>query len=152
MKNVLKIWLPSQNIPNPKSGIAKNLIEILWGHQILLCWQSADLWTVSGKIWKWWFWQCKARRPTTGNTFWTELANASNCGIHIIILVEEEGYFCLEDIKEWVNPFQKKNPRAISGNTIYKILSRYLEYYDMEIQFCDKAGAGERILELLKAA
>lgn len=58
----------------------------------------------------------------------------------------------MEDIKEWVNPFQKKNPRAISGNTIYKILSRYLEYYDMEIQFCDKAGAGERILELLKAA
>lgn len=84
--------------------------------------------------------------------FRTELANATNCGIHIIILLEEEGYFCLEDVKEWVNPFQKKNPRAISGNTIYKILSRYLEYYDMEIQFCDKAGAGKRILELLKAA
>lgn len=83
--------------------------------------------------------------------FKAELKMSTDYGLKIIILVEEDGFFCLEDLKEWVNPFQTKNPRAMSGKTLYKILSRYLEYYDVEIEFCSKLDAGQRIIELLRA-
>lgn len=84
--------------------------------------------------------------------FKAELKLSTDYGLHIIILVEEDGFFCLDDLKEWINPFFQKNPRAMSGSTIHKIMLRYLEYYDIEIQFCSKGDAGERILRLLKAA
>lgn len=84
--------------------------------------------------------------------FKKELKEATRYGIHIIILIEEEGFFCLEDVRSWINPFSKKNPRAMSGETIYKILSAYTKYYDVEIQFTSKGDAAQKILELLKAA
>lgn len=83
--------------------------------------------------------------------FKKELKDATKYGIHIIILIEEEGFFCLEDVKSWVHPYIKKNPRAMTGETIYKILSAYTQYYDVEIQFTCKGDSAQRILELLKA-
>ena len=64
-------------------------------------------------------------------------------------VIEEEGYFCIEDIKSWCNPYRKKNPRSMSGETAYKILNAYTQYYNVEIQFTCKGDAGQRILELL---
>ena len=84
--------------------------------------------------------------------FKAELKMTTDYGLHIIILVEEDGFFCLDDLRYWENPFQKKNSRALSGESIYKILSRYIEYYDIEIQFCSKGDAAETILSLQKAA
>lgn len=81
--------------------------------------------------------------------FKKELKEATRYGIHLIILIEEEGYFCIEDIKSWCNPYRKKNPRSMSGETAYKILNTYTQYYNVEIQFTCKGDAGQRILELL---
>lgn len=89
---------------------------------------------------------------TEHERFKKELKDATRYGIHIIILIEEEGFFCLEDVRSWVNPFSKKNPRAMTGETIYKILSAYTQYYNVEIQFTCKGDSAQRILELLKAA
>lgn len=89
---------------------------------------------------------------TEHERFKKELKDATRYGIHIIILIEEEGFFCLEDVRSWVNPFNKKNPRAMSGETIYKILSAYTKYYNVEVQFTCKGDAAQKILELLKAA
>ena len=82
--------------------------------------------------------------------FKKELKEATKYGIHLIILIEEEGYFCLEDVKSWANPFRNKNQRAMSGETAYKILKSYIQYYDVEIQFTNKGDAGSKILELLE--
>jgi len=57
----------------------------------------------------------------------------------------------LEDIIYWKNPYTNKNPRAMQGTTIYKILKQYCEYYDFEVQFTTKEDSADRILELLKA-
>ena len=83
--------------------------------------------------------------------FKNELKKATRFGVHIILLIEEDGYFDLDDIKYWVNPYKAKNPRAISGETIYKILYSYTQYYNIEIQFTSKGDCANIILEMLKA-
>ena len=83
--------------------------------------------------------------------FKNELKQATRFGVHIIILIEEDGYFDLEDLKCWVNPYKKKNPRAVSGETLYKILCSHMQYYNVEVQFTSKSQCGNKILELLKA-
>ena len=82
--------------------------------------------------------------------FKEELRRCTNYGIHMIILIEEGS--SLEDIKAWVNPYKKKYPRAVTGETIYKILQSYIQYYNVEVQFTTKNECADRILELLKAA
>lgn len=84
--------------------------------------------------------------------FKKELRKCTHYGAHMIILIEEDGYFSLEDIKAWVNPYKKKYPRAVTGETIYKILQSYMQYYNVEVQFTTKNESADRILELLKAA
>ena len=83
--------------------------------------------------------------------FKKEIKEATRLGVHIVILIEENGYFNLEDIKCWSNPYKKKNPRAISGETLYKILSSHIQYYNVEVQFTTKNECADKILELLKA-
>lgn len=81
--------------------------------------------------------------------FKQQLKEATRFGVHTIILIEEDGYFCLDDIKCWVNPYKKKNPRAISGETLYKILSSHIQFYNVEVQFTTKNESADKILELL---
>ena len=83
--------------------------------------------------------------------FKAEIKEATRFGVHIIILIEEDGYFDLEDIKCWVNPYKKKNPRAMSGETLYKILHSHMQYYNVEVHFTTKNESADRILELLQA-
>lgn len=83
------------------------------------------------------------------NRFKSELTNATKIGIHIILLVEENGYNNIEDLKKWNNPFKSKNSRAMTGETVYKILKKYTECYNIEIQFTTKYQAGAKILSLL---
>jgi len=84
--------------------------------------------------------------------FRNQLKKATRFGVHTIILIEEDGYFDLEDIKAWENPFKNKYPRAMSGETAYKILKSYLQFYNVEIQFTTKGNCADKIIELLKAA
>ena len=85
--------------------------------------------------------------------FKQEMKNAQFYGIHIILLIEDnDGRTSVEDIKTWVNPSAKKNPRAVSGDTIYKILLSMQKYYCFDIEFTSKAACGSRIIQLLKAA
>lgn len=85
--------------------------------------------------------------------FRNELKNAQSYGIHIIILIEDsDGRNSVEDIKSWVNPFKKKNPHAVSGETLYKILVSMQDKYCFDIEFTSKAASGSRIIQLLGAA
>lgn len=83
--------------------------------------------------------------------FIAELRNGTKLGFHFIILVEADGYTCLEDLNKWINPYKAKTPRALSGPQIYKILVKFLEYYNMEIAFTTKDQAGFDIIKYLDA-
>lgn len=55
---------------------------------------------------------------------------------------------CLEDLILWQAP---KGRGTVNGETVYRKLRRWLRIYPIDIQFCSKAEAGKRIIELLKA-
>ena len=89
---------------------------------------------------------------TSHNEFLAEIKTATKYGVHMILLIEEsDGFFDLDDINLWRNPYTKKNPKAMQGSTICKILKKYCEYYNFEVLFTTKSECADKILELLKA-
>ena len=81
--------------------------------------------------------------------FIRELELAKELGYKMIVLVEEPTMASLEDVCHWYNWRRKKNPKAISGKTLYRIMSTVAEKYDVEWKFTSKEKCGERIVELL---
>ena len=81
--------------------------------------------------------------------FVRELELAKELGYRMIILVEEPNITSLPNVCSWYNWRKKKNPRAISGKTLYKIMATMQEKYGCEWIFTTKAKCGERIVELL---
>ena len=82
--------------------------------------------------------------------FVRELERARASGIKLIVLVEERGIHSLEDVPKWFNWRLIKNPKAISGKGLYKIMKTMAEKYDFYWQFTTKSKCGERIAELLE--
>ena len=83
--------------------------------------------------------------------FKSELQRANELGIKVCILVEHGGNItCLDDVKNWINPRLKKNPKAIKGETLYKILNTISWNYDVDFVFCKKGETGLKIIELLE--
>lgn len=94
--------------------------------------------------------------------FRAELIRARDAGIHLIILCEHGEDICdLEDVIFWQNPRSKKHVRtsegwttektkAITGETLYKILCTLRRKYDVDFEFCAKGQTGQRIAELLQ--
>ena len=81
--------------------------------------------------------------------FVRELELARELGYKIIVLVEEPNITTLTNVCSWYNWRRKKNPRAVSGKTLYKIMSKMSEKYDVIWEFTTKANCGKRIVELL---
>lgn len=54
----------------------------------------------------------------------------------------------LEDVILWQ---PKDGQGTVRGETVYRKLRRWLRLYPIDIQFCNKAKAGQRIVELLEA-
>ena len=94
--------------------------------------------------------------------FRRELTRANEAGIKLVILCEHgQGIESLEDVVFWQNPrsFKRKKNRygdtiyektkAVSGETLYKILSTMQRKYDVDFQFCTKEETGKRIMEIL---
>lgn len=82
--------------------------------------------------------------------FVRELELARELGYKLIVLIEEPGMSKLSDVCTWYNWRRKKNPRAINGKTLYKIMLTMQEKYEVEWQFTTKSKCGERIVELLE--
>lgn len=78
-----------------------------------------------------------------------ELELAKELGYKLIILVEEPGMKTLTDVCKWYNWRRKRNPKAITGKTLYKIMLTVSEKYGVTWEFCTKETCGKRILELL---
>lgn len=83
--------------------------------------------------------------------FKRELEKTKQLGSRLCILVEEDGFQSLEDVKHWVNPRRKKNLKSPTGRTLYKALDTIKWRYDVDIEFCDRVDTGKKIIELLEA-
>lgn len=82
--------------------------------------------------------------------FRAELLRAKDIGVKVVVLIEHgKGYQRLDDVKFWENPRLKKNPKATTGQTLYKILKTMSEKYGMEVMFCEKSETGRKIREIL---
>ena len=81
--------------------------------------------------------------------FIRELELAKELGYKMIVLVEEPTMICLEDVCHWYNWRRKKNPKAVTGKVLYKIMLTISQKYDVEWKFTSKEKCGERIVELL---
>ena len=81
--------------------------------------------------------------------FVEELDRAKMLGIELIILCEENSITVLEDVKEWENPRLRRSPKALTGETLYKILKSIEERHGCRFLFCRKEDAGMMIVKLL---
>lgn len=81
--------------------------------------------------------------------FIRELELAKELGYKVYVLVEEPNIKCLADVCGWFNWRKKKNPKAVSGKILYRIMSTVAEKYGCEWRFTSKDMCGETIVELL---
>lgn len=81
--------------------------------------------------------------------FVRELELAKELGYKMYILVEEPNITKVEQVFGWYNWRRKKNPKAISGRTLGKIMLTMSQKYGVEWVFTTKANCGQRIVELL---
>ena len=81
--------------------------------------------------------------------FVRELELAKELGYKLIVLIEEPNITSLPNVCSWYNWRKKKSPRAVSGKTLYKIMSTMSEKHDITWEFTTKANCGKRIVELL---
>ena len=81
--------------------------------------------------------------------FVRELELAKELGYKMIVLVEEPNIDTLVNVCSWYNWRRKKNPKAVNGKTLYKIMKTMSEKYDITWEFTTKQKCGERIVELL---
>ena len=84
--------------------------------------------------------------------FREECKLAKRCGGQLIILVENEhGYRCIDDVVGWINPNFRKTARSIEGPRLAKAMNTMSERYGVRFEFCAPEEAGRRILQLLEA-
>ena len=71
--------------------------------------------------------------------FRNELLRARDCGARVVVLIEEETLPC-----DW-----RSKRTKMTGAQMQKIMGTMSEKYPVEWQFCKKADAGKRIIEIL---
>ena len=97
--------------------------------------------------------------------FQAELKRAEEAGIRIIVLCEHgDDIKDLSDVFFWQNPRREKttirmmngkprrvaaNPKALTGEVLFKTLSTIAQRYHVQFEFCNKRETGKRIVELL---
>lgn len=94
--------------------------------------------------------------------FRRELVRAQENGIQLVILCEHgNGIETLEDVIFWRNPrgyvrkkidghWQEIKTKAMTGETLYRILTTIRDKYGVQFEFCEKSETGRRIMELLE--
>lgn len=84
------------------------------------------------------------------NRFYRELERAKVKGVKVVLLCEHGGQIkCLDDVSNWKNPREEKNPYAWNGPKLRKELMICAGTFDVDLQFCDKRTTGRRIIEIL---
>jgi len=85
--------------------------------------------------------------------FRKELERAQRANSRLVILVEQnrykdrDGWKRVEDIADlmlWSSPHT-----TIRGEKVFRVLSAWVNKYDIEVRFCDKRVTGRTILEII---
>lgn len=84
--------------------------------------------------------------------FVRELELAKELGYRMIVLIEEPNIKSVSEVFGWYNWRKKKNPKAISGRTLGKIMLTMSQKYNVEWQFTSKGECAKRIIELLEVS
>ena len=83
--------------------------------------------------------------------FREECKLARRLGGQLIILVENElGYRCIDDVEAWVNPNVHKTARSIEGPRLATAMRTMSERYGVQFMFCAPEESGAIIINLLK--
>ena len=88
--------------------------------------------------------------------FKKECVAARDAGCQLVILVENEyGYTCVDDLVNWVNPrdweARKRGSKPpIDGIRLAKACNTMSERYGVRFAFCSPSEAGKRVLEILE--
>ncbi len=80
--------------------------------------------------------------------FRAECIRAKECGIKLVVLIEEKP---LDGLQGWCSPRnrQGKPLTQVKGETLSKALKTMSEKYGVEFVFCTKQESGAKIVELL---
>lgn len=85
--------------------------------------------------------------------FKKELERAQRANSRLVILVEQNRYKDrdewrhvenIADLMLWSNPHT-----TIRGEKVFRVLSAWMNKYDIEVRFCDKRVTGRKILEII---
>lgn len=81
--------------------------------------------------------------------FTAELKRATDAGIKLIILIEDNSIRNTTDLINWTNPQPNANKMTPNGARAFKVMSALNSKYGVEFKFCSRKETGEKIIELL---
>lgn len=76
--------------------------------------------------------------------FMAEVRRAYHAGIKLVILIEQRGITCHDDVSSW-----RSKHTGVSGAELLKRMFRLEMSYGVRFFFCDKRSCGRRIMEIL---
>lgn len=76
--------------------------------------------------------------------FMREVRRAYESGIKLVVLVEERGITCHNDVARWRSKYT-----GVSGAFLLKCMYRLEVSYHVRFVFCDRRSCGRRIMEIL---
>lgn len=76
--------------------------------------------------------------------FMREVRRAYHSGIKLVILIEQRGITCHDDVASW-----RSKHTGVSGAELLKRMFRLEMSYGVRFFFCDKRSCGRRIMEIL---
>ena len=81
--------------------------------------------------------------------FRRECELAKDCGIHLVVLIEDNTVANWDELLKWTNPQPNRSALTPNGERCYKVMKAMEYSYGVEFQFCKKNDTGKRILEIL---
>ena len=81
--------------------------------------------------------------------FRRECELAKDCGIHLVVLIEDNTVANWDELLKWTNPQPNRSALTPNGERCYKVMKAMEYSYGVEFQFCKKKDTGKRILQIL---
>lgn len=81
--------------------------------------------------------------------FKAECQLAKDCGIHLVVLIEDNTVANWDELLKWTNPQPNRSALTPNGERCYKVMKAMEYSYGVEFQFCKKNDTGKRILQIL---
>ena len=81
--------------------------------------------------------------------FRRECELAKDCGIHLVVLIEDNTVATWDELLKWTNPQPNRSALTPNGERCYKVMKAMEYSYGVEFKFCNKKDTGKRILQIL---